>query len=122
MKWPEPPPEGSNLESFLVQELVPTLRQSLQAAGAGQLLEGPRVAQYMIGLRGEIFAIGGDFTALKLQEPWIAIGSGRHVAYGALHALAELELAAEEKVRRALAAAQSYTANVREPFHVLSVG
>jgi len=76
----------------------------------------------MIGLRGEIFAIGGDFTALKLQEPWIAIGSGRHTAYGALHALAEAPLDAEDKVRRALAAAQSYTANVREPFHVLSVG
>jgi len=122
MPWPEPPAAGSDLESFIVRELVPAIRQSLLAAGSGQLLDGPKAAQFLIGLRGELYSIGGDFSAIKLEERWIAIGSGRHVAYGALHALADIDLDEKLKVLRALAAAQSYTASVRGPFHVLCIG
>ena len=120
MDWPEPPEPGADLERFVVRDIVRALRQALQTAGASPSTEGR--TQLLIGLRGELFSIGGDYSALKLTEHWIAIGSGRHHAYGALHALAAIELEPEEKVRRALAAAQSHTANVREPFHVLSVG
>ena len=61
-------------------------------------------------------------AAPSLEEGYIAIGSGRHAAYGALHALADLNLPLEEKALRALKAAQRYTANVREPFLVLKSG
>lgn len=113
--WPAPPP-GTDLERFLVVEIVPRLRQALTEGGAD------RPAQFLIGLRGQLFCIGSDWTAATLEEGYIAIGSGRHVAYGALHALADLDLPPEEKVLRALKAAQRYTSSVREPFRVLKAG
>lgn len=123
MDWPEPPSDpGADLDQFMVREVVTTLRQTLLDAGFVQSTEPTRVAQFMIALRGRIFTLGGDYSCASLEHPWIAIGAGRHNAYGALHALSDLELPLEDKVRRALAAAQAHTNNVREPFHLISTG
>lgn len=118
MDWPEPPPPGADLEEFLVREVVPAMRKAFQAAG----FEGNPKVQLLIALRGRLFTTSYDFSVGSLNVPWIAIGSGRFTAYGALHVLADLDLDLEAKVRRALVAAQSHTANVREPFHLFSVG
>jgi hypothetical protein len=122
MEWPEPPEPGANLERFFTRVVIKALRHALRDAEPGFTQELPRTAQFLIGLRGHLFTIGNDFSAVKRKDPWLAIGSGRNAAYGALHVLAGLEFDLEEKVRRALAAAQGITANVREPFQLLSVG
>jgi hypothetical protein len=120
MDWPEPPEEGVDLEAFMVREVVETLRKAFVETGFAGPTEGSRSAQFMIGLRGRLFTTAGDFTIGSSNYPWLAIGSGRHNAYGALHVLAGIDLGLEEKVRRALAAAASQTANVREPFYLLT--
>ena len=123
MAWPDPPEAaGAELESFVVREVVKSLRHTLQDAGFTSPAEPARAAQFLIGLKGHLFSIGSDFSAVSMSAPFMAIGSGRLAAYGALQILAGLELEPEEKVRRALAAARTQTANVREPFHLLSVG
>lgn len=122
MEWPAPPAPGADLDRFLVCEVANQLRQTLQNAGFVMPSEPTRVPQFVVALRGRLFTITGDFSAVSMETPWIAIGSGRHSAYGALHALADFELPLDEKVRRALAAAQRHTANVREPFHLLETG
>ena len=72
--------------------------------------------------RGVNKQAGTCLGPVKLKDPWLAIGSGRQAAYGALHVLGGLDLDLEEKVRRALAATQECTTNVREPFQLVSVG
>lgn len=118
MDWPDPPEPGADLEAFFVQKVVPALRRAFQAAG----FEANPKVQLLIALRGQIFVSGYDFSIGTLRVPWTAIGSGRHTAYGALHVLGGLDLGIEEKVRRALEAAQTHTANVREPFHYIHAG
>ena len=122
MDWPEPPEPGADLECFFTRVVVKALRQAMQDAEPGFTQALPRTAQFMIGLRGHLFSIGQDYSAVKLKDPWLAIGSGRQAAYGALHVLGGLDLDLEEKVRRALVATQECTANVREPFQLVSVG
>lgn len=123
VNWPEPPAPDVDLERFLVREIVPELRRALRDAGALKVSEGiEQGAQFMIGLHGELATIGLDFSVGSLQEPYLAIGSGRHNAYGALHALAGTDSSGEAKVRRALEAAATFTSNVRAPFLVLSSG
>lgn len=118
--WPSPPAEV-DLERFLVREIVPELRRALRDAGALKVTNGvEQTAQFVIGVRGELMTVGTDFSVGALQEPYLAVGSGRHNAYGALHALADSGLAGEERVRKALEAAASFTSNVRPPFLVLS--
>jgi ATP-dependent protease HslVU (ClpYQ) peptidase subunit len=122
MDWPEPPEPGVDIEGFMVREVVKAISQALVANRFKGATEGTRVPQFMIGLRGRLFTLTGDESVGSLKAPWMAIGSGRHSAYGALHVLAAFELELEDKVRRTLGAAQSQVANVREPFHLLSVG
>lgn len=122
MDWPEPPEPGADFEEFMVRHVVKAIQRNLVDAGFAGPTEGTRAAQFVIGLRGQIFTTAGDFTVGSQNVPWQAIGSGRHHAYGALHALADFDLDLEDKVRRALGAAQSHTSNVREPFRILSVG
>lgn len=124
MSWPEPPADpGADLEGFMVREVVANLRQTLKDAGfAADEKDPTKVPQFLVGLRGRLFTITGDLSAFSLDTPWMAIGSGRHTAYGALQILAGLEIGLEDKVLRTLAAAQEQTCNVRAPFHLLSAG
>ncbi len=114
MEWPDPPEDPAELEGFLVREVVKKLRELYKEAGHVP----PPTAAAMVAIRGRIFVIGNDNSVGSLANPWCAIGSGRHTAYGALHVLASLDLGLEEKVSRALAAAQAHTSNVREPLHL----
>lgn len=121
--WPEPPAGLPNemLESFMVREVVPRLRNALRDGGAVKICEGvEQGAHFLIGLRGQFFNVGLDFSAVSLPADFAAIGSGRHHAYGALHALADLQMAPEDRIRRALAAAAHYMMNVGEPFLLIS--
>ncbi len=123
MDWPEPPSDPeADLEQFMVKEVVEALRRALENAAYSHAKEPTRVAQFVVAVKGRIFMIAGDYSCATLEAPWIAIGSGRHNAYGALHAIADLDLPLEEKLRRALAAAQAHTNNVREPFQFLGAG
>lgn len=117
MEWPEPPEPGADLDRFMACEITGRLLETFKKAAH----EPNSKALLLIALRGRLFVTGSDNSAVRLRVPWTAIGSGRLPAYGALHALAGAELSLEDKVRAALAAAQAHTANVREPFHLLSV-
>lgn len=113
--WPAPPEDkDANLCRFVVNEVVPVLQKALEGSGMTQ------PGQFLIGLRGHLFSIAHDFSATELEEPWIAIGSGRMPAYGALYAMEDSPLDPKTKARRALEAAERYTNNVRQPFVVLS--
>lgn len=114
VEWPAPGEvDGADLCRFVVNEVVPVLCKAL---GGGTTQPG----QFLIGLRGHLFSIANDFSATELEEPWIAIGSGRLPAYGALYAMEGSSLDPQVKARRALEAAERYTTNVRQPFVVLS--
>lgn len=121
--WPAPPADlpPDQLESFMVREVVPRLRNALRDGGAVKISEGvEQGAHFLIGLRGQLFSVGLDFSAVSMPADYVAIGSGRHNAYGALHAVADLQMAPEDRIRRALAAAASYTMNVGGPFLLIS--
>jgi ATP-dependent protease HslVU (ClpYQ) peptidase subunit len=119
VEWPSPPAEY-DLEEFLVCEVVPRLQQALSGEDLQIPPEFDRAWQFMIGLRGELATIAVDFSVGVPRTPYLSIGSGRHNAYGALHALADSGLGGEEKTRKALEAAACFTRNVRPPFVILS--
>ncbi|MCP4661143.1 MAG: hypothetical protein GY856_37550 [bacterium] len=113
--WPEPPADDRDLERFIVDKLVEAVRRALKVGGCGRTREGMEIGgQFVIGVRSEIFVIAEDFAVTRV--PFAAIGAGRLVAYGALHALAGYDLPIEARVKAALEAAHAYTPSVRPPF------
>lgn len=71
----------------------------------------------VIGLRGRLVGyFNTDLLACWRQEPYIAVGAGRHVAYGVLHTLQNEALPAKVKAERALEAAAKFVPGVMAPF------
>jgi len=116
------PPEASDLEAFLVRELVPAVRKAVVDEGMAN--PGPRIlgeqVSFLLGCRGQIWTVTADLSVIR-ETPFAAAGSGRLRAYGALHAL---HAAGVEPVRRrlelALEAAAAYTTSVRPPWLFVS--
>ena len=115
-------PTSMDLEPFLVRELVPAIRNAVQAedvAESGRRLLGEKTT-LLLGCKGQLWHVGPDLTVLP-EGRFAAIGSGRLRAYAALHAL---EAAGVEPPRRrlelALEAAAEFTSNVRPPWQFLA--
>lgn len=115
------------LERFMVRDLIEVVRQayaergflkSTQVSRHDRSESGQQTAGcFLLGIRGHLFEIRGDFTAMRLRKPYAAIGSGAPVALGALHALEHCApLPLKDRALRALQASEEYCAGVRAPF------
>ena len=119
---PEPPDDGGDaLEDFLCGSFVASLREVLREAGWLELKKGlGDSGQVMVGVHGRLFVIGPDFSVLwpLPSRSYMAIGGGRHHAYGALcalHLLEQAELSLQRRVELALAAAATHCPGVGGP-------
>ena len=86
---------------------IPARAPSADALAPGWLL---------VGARGRLFRMCGDFQIAEPYNGFDAIGSGGPYALGALHATAKHEPVA--RIRLALTTAETFTPNVRRPFTV----
>lgn len=120
--WPSPP--ETDLEQFLVTEVVERVRETLRLKGFSRRYEDGRErgGQILIAVGGQLFMINEDFQVTRLVEPYVALGNGHYTAYGSLHSLASIapELDLEQRALAALAAAARYVASVQEPFVFVS--
>ncbi len=115
-----PEPGDQDLDCFMATTFVAAVRQSLKTQdftrGLGEQ------GSVLVGIRGQLFAIGADFQVLTTATPYMAVGSGRHLAYGALCALEGSGLSLRKKAEMALRAAERFNPTVREPFVYVEVG
>lgn len=115
------PDLDDDLERFMVTDFVEALRFTLADGGALYRKAGVEEGEtFLVGLRGVLFTIEGDFQVGRAVDPYAAIGCGDDPARGAMHALEGYELEPEAKVLAALAAAERHSAGVRSPFLVVS--
>ncbi len=123
---PDPPQRG--LHRFLVRLVVPLLRKA--ASKGGHMLIGSPAhsdgpgggdaldSAILVGVRGRLFTIGGDFCVDDHREGYTAAGSGAMVALGSLHSTAGR--APRTRVRMALEAAEAHAEGVRRPFRIVT--
>lgn len=117
---PTHPVEMESTE-YLATLFFDALRKCLQEVGHTQK-DGDREGFYgalLVGYRGKLYEIAGDYAVLESTEPWFAIGSGSEYATGSLHTTAPLNVPPEQRVRAALAAAATYNLGCAAPFTVL---
>lgn len=110
------------LEEFMVTAFVDKLRTGLKAGGwAKKDEEQERAGTFLVGVRGRLWTIMDDYQIGESMWSFAACGSGEDYALGSL-ATTEPPAVVEatERVRRALAAAESFSTGVAGPFHVVS--
>lgn len=120
-------------ERYLCGPFIDAVRQTLTDHGAMrtnhgvQELDGP----FLVGWRGRLYAVDGDFQVARMADPYAVTGSGWQLALGALAAMNDVLVTRtpddeahrdtvarvlEDQVRQALAAAARFDAYVAPPF------
>lgn len=111
-----PPIGRASLRRYMVAVLVPALRDVLhhERDACGDAISPLSPGWLLVGARGRLFRMCGDYQIAEPYRGFDAIGTGGPFALGALHATAALTPRA--RVRCALETAAAFTPNVRRPF------
>ncbi len=118
----EPPIKGDLLK-YMTTTYVDKLFKTFDKAHYKLTEEGEDANNgpvYLLGLRGRLFTIFGDWQVAELNRNYDAIGCGGPYALGAMFVLNKADMTAEEKVTAALKASSQFS-TIYEPFNILSV-
>lgn len=116
-----PPFNGGDAKAYLVASVVPTVREALKkyectetARGGQQQFHGAM----LIGFRGRLFLMEGNFQLVEAAKPWAAVGSGQEPALGSLRQSKGL---ARDRLIEALEVSAENNAGVAPPFDVIEI-
>lgn len=107
----------------MVSEVVPWLRKAFKSAGYAETENGKEWGgTFLIGYRGRLFQVEGDFQVGESSHGFDAVGCGQEMALGSLHTSRfKPDWGPQQRVRTALEAAQEFSAGVRGPFTILKL-
>lgn len=112
---------NDDLMTWMVNDLVDAIRDCLKQGGyAKRVNEVEEGGAFLVGVGGRLFSVQGDYQVGESSAGYDAVGCGDLIALGSLHATAGDE--PELRVRKALDAAERFSAGVRAPFQVLTGG
>lgn len=111
---------GQDDMEYLVTDFCDALRLTLEDRGAiiGRNGTDEMEADLLIGYRGRLYQVDGDFQFTEHKHNYAAIGSGSEVAVGALAASARVR-SATKRAKMALEASALHCVGVCPPFHLV---
>ena len=111
-----PTPKG-DLDSFMATKFVDALRNCLKSGGwARKEDDREEGGTFLVGVRGQLFAVYDDYQVGKAADGFAAVGCGDQIALGALYATAGTGMKPRARIKVALGAAERFSAGVRSPF------
>ena len=77
---------------------------------------------FLLGYKGNLYTVHGDFQIANNQIKFDACGCGAHYALGAMNIIESAKrMTPALKVTKALETAEKFSAGVRGPFNIVSV-
>lgn len=76
---------------------------------------------FLICLNGKVFTLQNDYSVIRSLHGYATAGAGQDFALGALAAMSTEVMLPEDRVRRALEAAEKHNPFVCHPFHIIKV-
>lgn len=120
------PPERSadvTIERFMATTFVDAVRVTLKEGGyARKEHDAETAGTFLVGYQGRLFRVCSDYQVGESACGFDACGCSEDVARGSLFTSRGLVASPEDRLRLALGAAESFSAGVRGPFNVLSIG
>jgi len=99
---------------------VDAVRECLSTGGYARTEDGQEQGgQFLVGIRGRLYAVGADYQIGHTISGYAAVGSGYLVALGSLHSTAKSSIGSRQRAVLALEAAAELTEGVRPPFTVV---
>jgi len=116
---PEQLPSCTDDYKFMCTTFIDAVRQCLKTGGYAKVKDGEdHGGEFLIGYRGKLYHVHGDFQVGRSLRPFDACGCGEEYALGAMWN-GSLDPYPEERIRRGLACASNFSAGVSPPFLVL---
>lgn len=118
-----PDPAGDDPMRFMVTDFVEAVRKILKEAGFAKIENNQEEGgNFIVGWRGCLFEIYGDFQVSESAAPFVSTGCGYPFAIGAMDAMPSTRRVNNPKqfLEDALVVAQRWSAGVRAPFHFVS--
>ena len=117
----EPPRRhpDDDIHQYMVVDFVNAVRRCLKAGGyASKEDEVESGGTFLVGYAGHLFTVDSDYQVGTPEDGFAAVGSGQHIALGALFAT-QGQATPRDRVLTALMSAERFNAGVRGPFHIL---
>jgi hypothetical protein len=106
-----------SLEHYMTTTFVDAVRQCLKDGGYAKTDNGVETGGwFLVGTRGRLFCVMGDFQVGENLASYNAIGCGDDLALGSLDTTQGLDMHPRERILRALKAAENWCTGVRSPF------
>lgn len=112
-----PPPRHADepVERYMATTFIDAVRAALKGGGwATKEKEQESGGVFLVGFEGRLFVVESDYQVGEWRTEYAAIGCGRELALGALHATSGWD--PKERLLRALTAAAHFSIGVRPPF------
>lgn len=110
-------------EKYLYTRFIQELRYIFEENGVKDFQNGEVVSgnsDFLVAFNKKLYILQNDFSILRSNCGYAAIGSGAEVAYGALYATQEIDDPIK-RVTIALEAADRWVPSVAPPFHIISI-
>jgi hypothetical protein len=102
---------------FMTTTFINAVRDCLKNGGfAKKENEVERGGMFLVGYKGALYTIGGDYQVGVPADGYEAVGCGCEIAQGAM--FAGTQLTGRARIEVALQAAERWSAGVRGPFHI----
>lgn len=114
--------EGKDVFQYMVQDFVEAVRTCLRDGGQAQTekeIHSIGNGLFLVGYRGRLFLIDGDFQVAEDKIGFMSIGCGQNYALGAMYVSTSKDPFV--KMRHALEAAEEFSNGVRGPFNFESM-
>jgi ATP-dependent protease HslVU (ClpYQ) peptidase subunit len=114
---------GVDTYEYMVTEFVEAVRQCLKDGGYSRNNSGEELGgTFLVGYKGELFTIDGDYQVGKSLLGYDAIGCGEDIAKGSMFTSCRLaDVSPDEILLDALKAAEQFSTGVRGPFTAVSI-
>jgi len=118
-----PHPHGKDAFDYLTTNFISAVQSVLAKNGFFDLDPAKIMScfPFLVGYRGKIYEVNGDFGFIKYEKKYCAIGAGTELALGSLHSTETLIKNPEKRIIMALEAASSFEASVGPPFTIVKL-
>lgn len=103
---------------FMVTKFIPRAI-ALFREGVVSESETNRGGNFIVATPGKVFEVQDDYSVLEPELGMCAVGCGEEVAMGSLLTTKDFDMSPEERIIKALEAAEQYCCGVQRPFHIL---
>ncbi len=120
---PPVPYEGENGMAYMVKRFIPGVKEALKNGGYQRHESGQDIGgTFLVGYRGQLYEVESDYQVARVAQPYDACGCGRDLILGSLHATESFGMLPQKRITMALDAAVAFSAGVRGPYTIMSVG